>query len=96
MKWIVFWIAISVYPAPCPIPEIITNEYGITSGGIYSTNLMACYKTDRKNMQKEFDSLEAALVFVEKGKKEYPERVLMGDSCEGWEIKELKPIGGTK
>ena len=99
MKWIVFWIAVSINPTNCETSGPFTDEYGIVHGS-NTTLAIACFKTDRKNMSKEFDTLEAAQAFVDKGIKECGDKsgknVYIHSTCDKFEIKELKPIGGHK
>jgi hypothetical protein len=98
MKYIVFWIAVSVFPAPCPTPTVTIDEYGFNVGRLSSMTLQACWDKTETKMQKEFDSIEAAQEFVDKGKKEYTkdETLFLTNYIKDWEIKELKPIGGLK
>jgi hypothetical protein len=97
MKWIVFWVALSINQTPCEVPGPFTDEYGILHDGLYQTTLMACFKTDKKNMSKEFDSLEDAQEFVDKAMKACGhDRQMFVSSCGDFEIKELKPIGESK
>jgi hypothetical protein len=97
MKWIVFWVALSINPGPCPQPEPFTDEYGIYHAGYYMQTSQACFETKKNNMSKEFDSLEAAQAFVDKAIKACGhDRQMLVSSCGDFEIKELKPIGGSK
>ena len=97
MKWVVFWIVVNINQAPCKQPGPFTDEFGIVHND-YVTTTQACFSSDRKNMSKEFDTLEAAQAFVARAMKECGDtsglQIYTRSTCDQFEIKELRTIGG--
>ena len=93
MKWIVFWIAFSMHNVPCETSGPFVDEYGIVHGDNVTLSI-ACFKTDRKNMSKIFDTLEEAQAFVDRGKKECGGFKYIQGSCDEFEIRQL--VGGIE
>lgn len=99
MKWIVFWVVVSINVAPCERVGPVVDEFGRK----HNTNITTtegCFSTESKNMSREFDTLEAAQAFVDRGKKDCGRvddpSVYFTHGCSDFEIKELKPIGGKQ
>jgi hypothetical protein len=65
MKWLVVWIALSWFTVPCDNgPSVVTDEYGRDHISMVTT-LEHCMDSSEREMQREFDSLEAAQDFVQ-------------------------------
>ena len=69
MNWLVTWIVVTWSIVACPPPQPV---YDIYRGEVQSMNLnlVACYDTEEKSMQKYFSTYEEALEFVNKGKEQ--------------------------
>ena len=67
MNWLVTWMVITWSLVACPPPPPV---YDVYRGEVQqmNLNLVACYDTEEKPMQKYFDTYEDALEFVNKGK----------------------------
>jgi len=67
MSWIVTWMVISWSIIACPPPEPV---YDVYRGEVQQMNLelVACYDTTIKPMEKYFGTYEEALEFVKNGR----------------------------
>ena len=82
MNWLATWMVITWSLVACPPPPPV---YDVYRGEVQqmNLNLVACYDTEEKSMQKYFDTYEDALEFVNKGKNQchpdYPKDYYIGD-----------------
>ena len=90
MKYIVFWVAVSVLQVPCPTTGPYVDQYGITQEQNMTLSIL-CLDTEQRPMQKEFDTLKDAQAFVDQAQKECGKAEFLSH-CENFEIKEVKNV----
>ena len=82
--WLVSWIAVSVFSVPCPQPGPYIDEFGVVRDQNMMT-LQMCYDSNKKEMQREFDTLDEAVEFVKGGVDKYGGKGFTS-RAEGWRI----------
>ena len=95
IKWMVFWIIVNAYNVPCPQAGPTIDEFGI----VHSSNsytLQLCWDVDKKEMKREFETLEDAKAFVDKGLRECGKTSNNGNymqsACKDFRIVELRTV----
>ena len=88
MKWIVFWIAVSVFNVPCDFPAPTEDEYGFKSD-MSMVPAIACFKKSEKQMYKIFDDPVAAEAFFDNANK--CGEIVFSHCVKDMVIKELHP-----
>ena len=71
MKWIVMYVIVNTFVAPCPIPSPSYDEFGVRTNSDYNTFAITCFDTTKERHEKLFDTLEEAESFVKRGKEKY-------------------------
>lgn len=92
MNWIVTWVIVTSFSVACPQPERVADNFGITQP-LSHYNLLACWDTDKQPMKREFSTREEAEVFIEQGKKKYPQDKIFGGNeawATDWKLLEVK------
>ena len=66
-EWIVEWEVVDMILIPCPESEPVPDEYGRMPQS-NASNLVACWDIIRQSRTRNFDTLEEAEEFVQRGK----------------------------